>query len=108
MNVNFTAPQPTIVTREAAKASGAVWYYTGVPCRRGHTAMRYTRSGHCAGCLSNKKPGDVDMRTAPRVVQLRYVKGTILAQRQSFAAYLRACVDAFEHEHGPTVSIERV
>jgi hypothetical protein len=69
MNVNFTAPQPTIVTREAAKASGAVWYYTGVPCRRGHTAMRYTRSGHCAGCLSNKKPGDVDMRTAPRVVQ---------------------------------------
>lgn len=36
-------------TRAEAMASGAKKYFTGKPCRRGHTSPRYTR-GQCIAC----------------------------------------------------------
>ena len=36
-------------TREAAKATGDTYYFTGVPCTRGHIALRKTK-GCCVEC----------------------------------------------------------
>lgn len=36
-------------TREEAKRTGAKFYYTGVPCKRGHVALRKTK-GVCTEC----------------------------------------------------------
>ncbi len=41
-----------IVSRAAAAASGATQYFTGKPCKNGHTAYRYTQSGTCSTCIS--------------------------------------------------------
>lgn len=51
-----------IVSRSAAKISGATSYFTGQPCRNGHVAMRYTQSGTCAECIkaSSSKTVNVD------------------------------------------------
>ena len=37
-------------TRSEAKASGATHYFTGVPCSRGHIALRKTK-GACVECM---------------------------------------------------------
>jgi 5-methylcytosine-specific restriction endonuclease McrA len=38
------------ISREAAKASGLVFYCTGAPCAQGHLAERYTSTGACKEC----------------------------------------------------------
>ena len=44
--------QPTDwpATREAAKAAGAKFYFTGEPCRKGHVGPRRASSGVCVEC----------------------------------------------------------
>jgi 5-methylcytosine-specific restriction endonuclease McrA len=37
-------------TRKEAKETGAKYYYTGLPCSRGHTALRKTK-GSCVECM---------------------------------------------------------
>lgn len=37
-------------SRDEAIESGEVFYYTGLPCRNGHLAKRYTTSGQCIEC----------------------------------------------------------
>lgn len=37
-------------SREEAIDSGEVFFYTGLPCRNGHIAKRYTTSGQCIEC----------------------------------------------------------
>lgn len=37
-------------TRAEAKALGAARYHTGIPCKHGHIADRYTKSGSCVVC----------------------------------------------------------
>ncbi len=37
-------------TRHEAKLSDSVYYYTGRPCKNGHTAKRLTKSGKCIEC----------------------------------------------------------
>lgn len=39
-----------IITRKEAKDSGLVRYFTGLPCKNGHTAERYTNNGKCVVC----------------------------------------------------------
>lgn len=41
-----------IITRRMATANGQRKYYTGVACRNGHLAERYTKSGTCAACIA--------------------------------------------------------
>lgn len=40
------------VTAAAARASGAVFYFTGTPCKHGHVSKRYARSSICVECQS--------------------------------------------------------
>lgn len=37
-------------TRDQAKAAGVRHFFTGVACKRGHLARRYTSTGQCAEC----------------------------------------------------------
>lgn len=51
-------PLAALVARETALANGWNRYSTGRPCRRGHIAERYTKSGACCECsrLRELKP----------------------------------------------------
>ena len=40
--------------RRIAQAEGKHLYFTGKPCKNGHDAGRYTASGHCSICASEK------------------------------------------------------
>ena len=40
-----------ILTRQDAIKARQTTYYTGVPCKNGHLAKRYTRTSVCAECL---------------------------------------------------------
>jgi hypothetical protein len=41
---------PEISTRSVAREQGLDRYFTGRPCKHGHTSVRYTLSGNCASC----------------------------------------------------------
>lgn len=45
------APGP----RAKAIAAGEPKYFTGKPCRNGHTAERYTMDGYCVTCRSESQ-----------------------------------------------------
>jgi hypothetical protein len=42
-----------IITRQAAKAAGLSFYYTGKPCVHGHIAKRYSSTKICAECSAH-------------------------------------------------------
>lgn len=39
-----------LISREVAKATGVLRYFTGKPCRNGHVSERYTAYGGCVQC----------------------------------------------------------
>lgn len=41
---------PATITRADATSQGSRYYFTGLPCRRGHTAERYAGNGRCVAC----------------------------------------------------------
>lgn len=47
-----TKPQPQLISREAAHAQGLRRYFTGEPCKKGHTAARYVSNGGCVLCTN--------------------------------------------------------
>jgi hypothetical protein len=50
-------------TRAEAKATGATHYFTGVPCTRGHIALRKIR-GNCVECAKEDWAADNERRKA--------------------------------------------
>lgn len=67
--------------REAAKAAGERFYFTGKPCKNGHTAKRYTGTGLCSACATantlrcQKKGREHPNRTAARAAGLTHFSG---------------------------------
>lgn len=49
-------------TRAGAKASGALYYFTGKPCPKGHFSKRKTSNSGCWAC---KKKNDAERRKTP-------------------------------------------
>jgi hypothetical protein len=48
-----------IIARKDALAQGLTHYFTGKPCKRGHVAARYAKTGNCVECtlnIFNKRP----------------------------------------------------
>lgn len=41
-------------SRDEAQARGSLKYQTGVPCRRGHNAPRWTSNGACCACTTRR------------------------------------------------------
>lgn len=50
MKISYSGP---VVTRAEAKKLGLPRYFTGVPCRNGHAAQRYTIHRSCVECITN-------------------------------------------------------
>lgn len=42
-------------SHKEARAIGAVWYFTGKPCKRGHVAPRFASCGRCKVCHRQQK-----------------------------------------------------
>ena len=38
------------ISRKAAKERGLIHYFTGQPCKHGHTSYRFARNGECKQC----------------------------------------------------------
>lgn len=53
-----------ITTRIEAKKLGAITYFTGKPCPKGHNTLRYTKSSGCLECLRQKNLRKRDARLA--------------------------------------------
>jgi 5-methylcytosine-specific restriction endonuclease McrA len=64
-------------TRSEAKASGATHYFTGIPCTRGHIALRKTK-GSCVECtkedwaIDNEKRKEKPKSEAAKAAGRRY------------------------------------
>lgn len=42
-----------VISRAEAYAAGQSQYFTGKPCKNGHTTYRYVQSGTCSACISS-------------------------------------------------------
>lgn len=51
-----------IVRRKKALELGLKTYYTGMPCKYGHTGLRNTRDGKCKICASVEKKGEAESK----------------------------------------------
>lgn len=47
---------PTIISRRDAQVAGQKRFYTGEPCKRGHTAERFVANGNCVECAVFSTP----------------------------------------------------
>lgn len=45
---------PKVISRVKAKEQGLIKFYTGIPCRYGHTSERYVNEGKCVKCLADR------------------------------------------------------
>jgi len=50
-NSKFVLP----TTKGEALTRGCMLYYTGKPCRSGHTSVRYRNGGKCKACTKERK-----------------------------------------------------
>lgn len=44
-----------VISRAAAHAAGRRFYFSGIPCKHGHTAPRYVSTNGCVDCLRKFK-----------------------------------------------------
>lgn len=86
-------------TRAEAKATGATHYFTGVPCTRGHIALRKTK-GVCVECmkedwaLDNAKRAEKPKSEASKAAGRRYY------QKNRLAVIARAAARPHEEVRG--------
>ena len=60
----------------SAKRNGDKHYYTGKPCKHGHTGLRFTKSGACVDCnyiKSMRRNSNLDNLNDEQVLSLRKV-----------------------------------
>lgn len=63
-----------IISKQEARAKGAMFYFTGKPCSNGHIAQRYTSVGVCLACTKDihaKLRADTAVRKAARPLSPR-------------------------------------
>jgi len=61
----------TIISRQAAHASGATHYFTGKPCAAGHTVPRYVSTGNCTQCQKERSASYASTLRKGRVARLQ-------------------------------------
>lgn len=54
MRSSRNSNDPGIVSRTQAITRGAIHYFTGKPCKRGHIGMRYTDTSNCVQCMKDR------------------------------------------------------
>lgn len=60
-----------ILTRAAAVANGETHYFTGMPCKHGHIAMRFVTSFGCVDCTTARRLSDDKIALKDRVQRWR-------------------------------------
>ena len=67
-----------IITRKEAKAQGLKKYFTGNPCKNGHTAERQTSNGICIACsnIKQKEKYEADPEKARARVRKYYAENS--------------------------------
>ena len=97
--------------RQEAKATGATHYYTGVPCKHGHIALRKTK-GACVECIkiewqeSNAARALLPKSEASKEAGKRYYernKALVIARAQAFVEKVSKAVLATDNHGGQTV-----
>lgn len=74
-----------VSSREVARRKGRVTYNEDLPCRHGHTTVRYVKDGRCKGCLDAKNIKNIDNH---KLVQKRwYNQNKTKEQNKSLAYY---------------------
>ena len=54
MSANIFVPDhAAVISRECAKKGGRKRFFTGIPCKNGHTTERYVSGGQCCACLAD-------------------------------------------------------
>lgn len=87
-------------TREQAAAQGRKLYFTGRPCKHGHTAPRYVTTAGCLGCLekwkhaSAKNPYSHDL--VPYIPPAAWRSKRLSSEQlKQLDTYVQECVTAF-------------
>lgn len=65
-----------IVSKLEAKALGLKQYFTGIPCRKGHTSERYTNGGGCIACVMSPE----NMEASRKRLKERYANPELRAK----------------------------
>jgi len=55
-----------IISRKEAKSLGLIHYFTGKPCKHGHTDKRYVDNGHCLSCCNDQNKKRLAYKAANR------------------------------------------
>jgi hypothetical protein len=98
----------TLVTRQQALSEGLPKYYTGRPCRHGHTAERYTNGGLCIICAKAQayrwqKLNPEKAKESCRRSERRYRE----ANRDAYNAKQRVAVLRWQRRNPHKMSIAR-
>ena len=84
-------------TRAEAKETGATHYFTGVPCTRGHIALRKTR-GNCVECMKEDWAADNERRKSLPKSEAAKAAGKRYYERNKEAVKARAAARPAEEK----------
>ena len=84
-------------TRAEAKETGATHYFTGVPCTRGHIALRKTR-GNCVECVKEDWAADNERRKSLPKSEAAKAAGKRYYERNKEAVKARAAARPAEEK----------
>lgn len=78
-----------VISCKDAKAEGLSRYFTGKPCKRGHVAERYTRTGNCIQCDNERCNNSYHTSEAHREYVRDYGKRWAQANPEKVKAHMR-------------------
>lgn len=67
---------------------GVIHYFTGLECKRGHTAPRYASSGNCSECIAEKRgQANIRMRGRSSKRDQKNHEAAVIAAEAGFTTY---------------------
>src|SRR6478609_3650809 len=63
---NNLSSGPPQISRVEARTRGLSFYFTGVPCKRGHVAQRWVTGRHCTACKKSPEGREVNLQQMRR------------------------------------------
>lgn len=93
--------------RIAARDAGERFYFTGVPCKRGHVSQRYASTGGCMECVKGGgRSKAVTCIQRPYVLRSVVALNITEAELLSLDTYLHECILKFSDSIGKPMPFE--
>ena len=98
-----------IITRSQAKSRGLMHYFTGKPCRFGHTLPRRTKNGSCSECVRARRrkyrsENIEKVRAAARTDKARkYFRDWRAANKEKSDGYHRTYIEKYPERRKATM-----